>query len=166
VPVLPHDASLKNEIERRAEMVVAGVVSARSQRLKLELLDGESVIGGGAAPSAVLPTRLIAFTHARSQRRRIERRLRGSEPPVIARVEDGRVLFDLRTVFPEQDGVLVNVLSFPSGSETGVTTRGCRVVLGAGRRFGTSPPNTLPVPHNAKVEGFIGTKRICPHHRV
>jgi len=45
-------------------MVVAGVVSARSQRLKLELLDGESVIGGGAAPSRVLPTRLIAFTHA------------------------------------------------------------------------------------------------------
>jgi L-seryl-tRNA(Ser) seleniumtransferase len=115
VPVLRMMRLSKNEIERRAEMVVAGVVSARSQRLKLELLDGESVIGGGAAPSAVLPTRLIAFTHADLSADELNARLRGSEPPVIARVEDGRVLFDLRTVFPEQDGVLVNVLSSLAG---------------------------------------------------
>jgi L-seryl-tRNA(Ser) seleniumtransferase len=115
VPVLRMMRLSKNEIERRAEMVVASVVSARSQRLKLELLDGESVIGGGAAPSAVLPTRLIAFTHADLSADELNARLRGSEPPVIARVEDGRVLLDLRTVFPEQDGVLVNVLSSLAG---------------------------------------------------
>jgi L-seryl-tRNA(Ser) seleniumtransferase len=36
--------------------------------------------------------------------------LRASDPPVIARVEEGKVLLDLRTVFPEQDKVLTQVL--------------------------------------------------------
>ena len=79
--------------------------------LKLELLDGESVIGGGAAPSAVLPTRLIALTHSDLSADELSTRLRASTPPIIARVEEGRVLIDLRTVFPEQDEVLVEVLN-------------------------------------------------------
>jgi L-seryl-tRNA(Ser) seleniumtransferase len=37
-------------------------------------------------------------------------RLRGSEPPIIARVEEGRVLLDLRTVFPEQDAAVAAAL--------------------------------------------------------
>ena len=67
------------------------------------IVDGESVIGGGAAPSAVLPTRLLAVTREGLSADEISARLRASEPPVIARVEEGRVLLDLRTVFPEQD---------------------------------------------------------------
>jgi L-seryl-tRNA(Ser) seleniumtransferase len=69
------------------------------------------VIGGGAAPSAVLPTRLIAVTHADLSADELSARLRASTPPVIARVEDGRVLLDLRTVFPGQDANLVNALA-------------------------------------------------------
>ena len=37
-------------------------------------------------------------------------RLRAADPPVIARVEEGRVLLDLRTVFPEQDAQIVAIL--------------------------------------------------------
>jgi L-seryl-tRNA(Ser) seleniumtransferase len=36
--------------------------------------------------------------------------LRAADPPIIARVEDGRVLLDLRTVFPEQDEAIVKTL--------------------------------------------------------
>jgi L-seryl-tRNA(Ser) seleniumtransferase len=98
----------KDEIARRAEGLVARV---QAPKLKLELLDGESVIGGGAAPSAVLPTRLIALTHADLSADQLCARLRASDPPVIARVEEGRVLLDLRTVFPEQDAVLAKALA-------------------------------------------------------
>jgi L-seryl-tRNA(Ser) seleniumtransferase len=38
-------------------------------------------------------------------------RLRSSEPPIIARVDEGRVLLDLRTVFPDQDAAVVAVLN-------------------------------------------------------
>jgi L-seryl-tRNA(Ser) seleniumtransferase len=97
----------KDEIGRRTEAVAAKV---GSPELKIEVIDGESVIGGGAAPSAVLPTRLLAVTREGLSADEISARLRASEPPVIARVEEGRVLLDLRTVFPEQDVNLVAAL--------------------------------------------------------
>jgi L-seryl-tRNA(Ser) seleniumtransferase len=118
VPVLRMMRLSKDEIERRAEKIVCAVEAdrinsspAKSAHLKLELCDGESVIGGGAAPSAVLPTRLIALTHADLGAGELSARLRAHTTPVIARVEEGRVLLDLRTVFPEQDAVLAEVLN-------------------------------------------------------
>jgi L-seryl-tRNA(Ser) seleniumtransferase len=108
VPVLRMMRLSKDEITGRAEKIVSQVKSAC---LKLELLDGESVIGGGAAPSAVLPTRLIALTHADHSADELSARLRASTPPVIGRVANGRELLDLRTVFPEQDTVLAQTLS-------------------------------------------------------
>jgi seryl-tRNA(Sec) selenium transferase len=125
----------KNEIARRAEEVVARAKASpvrvvtglrpattgqspvptaskeASSPLTLDLCDGESVIGGGAAPSAVLPTRLIALSHANLSADELNTRLRASIPPIIARVEDGRVLLDLRTVFPEQDANLATALA-------------------------------------------------------
>jgi len=111
VPVLRMMCLSKDEIARRAEKIVARIASAQLKRLKLEFLDGESVIGGGAAPSAVLPTRLIALTHLDLSADQLSARLRASTPPVIARVEEGRVLLDLRTVFPEQDANLATALA-------------------------------------------------------
>jgi len=113
VPVLRMMRLSKDEIARRAEKIVSQVQSTqeKSARVKLELVDGESVIGGGAAPSAVLPTRLIAVTHVDLSADELSDRLRASTPPIIARVEDGRVLLDLRTVFPEQDANLATALA-------------------------------------------------------
>jgi L-seryl-tRNA(Ser) seleniumtransferase len=116
VPVLRMMRLSKDQIARRAEEIVSRVQSAqgKSARLKLELLDGESVIGGGAAPSAVLPTRLIAVTHIDLSADELSARLRTSTPPIIARVEQGRVLLDLRTVCSEQDAnVATAIASLP-----------------------------------------------------
>jgi L-seryl-tRNA(Ser) seleniumtransferase len=113
IPVLRMMRISKDEITRRAETVVSRVKStqAKPERLKLELLDGESVIGGGAAPSAVLTTRLIALTHTDLSADELSARLRTFAPPIIARVEEGRVLLDLRTVFTEQDANLATALA-------------------------------------------------------
>lgn len=75
------------------------------------MVDGESIIGGGAAPSAVLPTRLLALSCKDLSADELAARLRTSDPPVIARVEHGRVLLDLRTVFAEQDGSIADVVN-------------------------------------------------------
>ncbi len=116
IPVLRMMRLSKGEISHRAEAVVSCVEAGQVGGLKLDLLDGESVIGGGAAPSAVLPTRLIALTHAVLSADELSVRLRASAPPVIARVEEGRVLLDLRTVFPEQDAEIVTALASLSRS--------------------------------------------------
>src|SRR5579863_1159202 len=96
------------EIGRRAGEIAGKI---RSSKLAVEVLDGESVIGGGAAPSAVLPTRLLGVHAEGLSADELAARLRRSNPPIIARVEEGRVLLDLRTVFSEQDENLTQVLS-------------------------------------------------------
>jgi L-seryl-tRNA(Ser) seleniumtransferase len=95
------------EIGRRADAIAARI---QSTRLHAEVLDGNSVIGGGAAPSSVLPTRVLALTVEGLSADELATRLRASDPPVIARVEEGRVLLDLRTVFPAQDETLAQAL--------------------------------------------------------
>ena len=112
VPVLWMMHLSKDEIGARAEALASQVNSAAktSAKLKLELVDGDSIIGGGAAPTAVLSTRLIALTHEKHSADELCTRLREGAPPVIARVEEGRVLLDLRTVFPEEDSALAKTL--------------------------------------------------------
>jgi L-seryl-tRNA(Ser) seleniumtransferase len=97
----------KEEIGKRAEAVATKL---QSSRLSVEVRDSESIIGGGAAPSATLPTRLLAITCEGMSADELSQRLRASDPPIIARVEDGRVLLDLRTVFPEQDEAIAQAL--------------------------------------------------------
>jgi L-seryl-tRNA(Ser) seleniumtransferase len=103
IPVLRMMRLTIEEIGRRVEALAT---AAGNSKLRIELLDGDSVIGGGAAPSSVLPTRLLALSCNGLGADALASRLRESDPPVIARIEEGRVLLDLRTVFPEQDAAL------------------------------------------------------------
>jgi L-seryl-tRNA(Ser) seleniumtransferase len=107
IPTLRMMRLTRQEIGIRAEALAAKVGSSK---LKAEVIDGESVIGGGAAPSSALPTRLVALSCADLSADELAARLRASDPPVIARVEEGNVLLDLRTVFPEQDEVVAGAL--------------------------------------------------------
>ncbi len=108
IPVLKMMRLTKQEIAARAESV-AGQLQRNC--LRAELMAGESVIGGGAAPCAALATSLIALTSERHSADELSAQLRSWDPPVIARVEDGRVLLDLRTVFPEQDEIIASALN-------------------------------------------------------
>jgi L-seryl-tRNA(Ser) seleniumtransferase len=107
IPTLKMMRLAKEEIGKRAEAVAA---QARSSKLMVEVIDGESVIGGGAAPTAVLPTRLLALNCDGLSADEFAARLRGCDPPIITRVEEGRVLLDLRTVFAEQDELIAATL--------------------------------------------------------
>jgi L-seryl-tRNA(Ser) seleniumtransferase len=108
IPTLRMMQLSNDEIGKRAEAMAEKV---RPSKLSLEVIDGQSVIGGGAAPSATLPTRLLALTYQGLSADELCARLRASDPPVITRVEDGRVLLDLRTVFPDQDQALITGLT-------------------------------------------------------
>ena len=101
VPALRMMRISKDEVAARAEALARQLRG--NAKLSVELIDGESVIGGGAAPTATLPTRLLAVTHRDLSADELCAKLRESAPPIIARVEEGRVLLDLRTVFPEEE---------------------------------------------------------------
>ena len=112
IPALRMMRLSAEEIGARAERIAERV---QLSKLSVEVMNGESVIGGGAAPSAVLATRLLAISHKDLTAGDLTARLRQSDPPIVARMEEGRVLLDLRTVFPEQDEALVKAFQVLGG---------------------------------------------------
>jgi L-seryl-tRNA(Ser) seleniumtransferase len=107
IPTLRMMRLTRDDIGRRAEALALRI----DTKFNVEIVDGESVLGGGAAPSAVLPTRLLAVTCEGLSADELATRLRTSDPPIIARVEEGRALLDLRTVSTTQDEAIEKALA-------------------------------------------------------
>ena len=104
VPVWRMLSADSGELRERARRIAA-VIDVVS------IVDTESTVGGGSLPGEVLPSVGIAVDPRRGQSAdRLVARLRTSEPAVIGRVADGRVVLDLRTVLPEQDERLADAL--------------------------------------------------------
>jgi len=87
------------ELRQRTQNIVEGL---NVDKLTVELLDGESALGGGAGPTSAFPTTVIAITHPERSAQDIEHQLRNASPPIISRISEGKVLLDLRTVFEDQ----------------------------------------------------------------
>jgi L-seryl-tRNA(Ser) seleniumtransferase len=98
VPVIEMLSLTAEELEQRARSLVEG--------LNVELIAGESALGGGAGPTSSFPTTLIAMTHPEKSAQEIEHELRNYSPPIITRIAEGKVLLDLRTVFPDEIPVI------------------------------------------------------------
>ncbi|MBX7223146.1 MAG: L-seryl-tRNA(Sec) selenium transferase [Blastocatellia bacterium] len=75
-----------------------------------ELMKGFSLVGGGSAPQAQLPTTLVGLQPAEFSAAELETRLRAANPPVIVRVENDHVWLDLRTVLPGQERPLLETI--------------------------------------------------------
>jgi L-seryl-tRNA(Ser) seleniumtransferase len=108
IPVLTALHANKETITRRAR---AFVRRARPiVALRLNLMNGHSVVGGGSAPETQLPTTLIGIVSESMGADEIEKRLRGARPPVIVRIVEDHVVLDLRTVAPGEEKDLMEAL--------------------------------------------------------
>jgi L-seryl-tRNA(Ser) seleniumtransferase len=96
------------QVRERATKIQEELRSA--PHIYVEVIGGESLVGGGSAPTSTLPTFLLAITARSLSADGLAERLRSSNPPIVARVEEGRVLLDLRTVFDYEEQDLVKVL--------------------------------------------------------
>jgi L-seryl-tRNA(Ser) seleniumtransferase len=70
--------------------------------------DLEGAVGGGAVPGRSVPSVGLALVVPSPDD--VAAALRAHEPPVIGRIEDGRLLLDLRTVAPEEDALVAAAL--------------------------------------------------------
>jgi L-seryl-tRNA(Ser) seleniumtransferase len=114
IPVLQMIRASAREIARRSENFLRELrPELPLDEVELEIADGSSLAGGGSTPTQALPTKVIRIASARYSAAQLEQRLRRAPAgiSVIARVESDRLILDLRTVFPEQEPILVKTLA-------------------------------------------------------
>jgi L-seryl-tRNA(Ser) seleniumtransferase len=109
VPVQRMLRMTADDLAARAETLAAALAANGWQT---RVVDGASTVGGGSAPGAELPTRLVELTRDGLTADQIEQHLRAQDPPVVARIWNDRVVLDLRTVLPEETAILA-ALSLP-----------------------------------------------------
>jgi L-seryl-tRNA(Ser) seleniumtransferase len=101
-------AMTEGDVERRARALADALHGAPGVRT--EIVDGESTIGGGSAPGLSLPTRLVAIEVTGTSADALDARLRAGDPPLVARIDRDRLVIDLRTVVPEQDDLVADLV--------------------------------------------------------
>jgi len=105
VPVWRMIATPLEALAARAE-TWAGRLAAAGLQSKVR--DGRSAVGGGSLPGETLPTRLVALCEPSPER--LASTLRRADPPIIARVEDELLVLDPRTVQPEEEDRLLEIV--------------------------------------------------------
>jgi L-seryl-tRNA(Ser) seleniumtransferase len=110
VPVVAMLALTREEMGARAA-AFAGALRGAVPGLDVDVRDGSSAAGGGAAPTVDLPTVLVTLAYAARKADEISASLRHGRPPVVARVAEGRLVLDLRTVDPADEKVLLAALA-------------------------------------------------------
>jgi len=103
-----------DDMSARAEQFAEKIRHELARDAAVDVREGFSVIGGGSTPDQQLPTYVVSIASRRHSAAALEERLRlpaaaeksASLPSIIARIEEDRVVFDLRTVFPEEESAL------------------------------------------------------------
>lgn len=101
IPVYAMLATTIGELRERARTYLAAIPNA-------SVAESVAYVGGGALAQEELPSIAVAIETAHPDE--VCARLRAQTPPVIARIEDSRVLLDLRTIAPREDGMAIAAL--------------------------------------------------------
>jgi L-seryl-tRNA(Ser) seleniumtransferase len=107
IPTLRMIAADPVDLQARAEALVAAL-SATGVRAQTRR--ESSTVGGGALPGATLPTTVVAIDPGEDGADGLAKRLRNGSPAVVARVRDGLLLLDPRTVEPAHDDTLASAV--------------------------------------------------------
>lgn len=111
VPALRMLSFTFEDLKGRAKVFLKKLRKRGTLSLQGEIIEGQSAIGGGAAPTTHPRAALIALKHQAFSADALERTLREAQPPVIVRIADDTVLLDLRTVFEDEEASLLEILS-------------------------------------------------------
>jgi L-seryl-tRNA(Ser) seleniumtransferase len=104
IPTLAMISADVAHVRARAQSLAVRLVS---RGIACEVVDTEASVGGGAFPTARIPSAAVALSGNAEQN---DVRLRAGEPPVVSRIVDGRVVLDVRTVQPGFDTELASIV--------------------------------------------------------
>jgi len=105
IPVWRMISMRPDEIARRAKQWTRKLHQAG---IEAQVIEGRSTVGGGSLPGETLPTWLVAVECDSPDT--LAARLRRNDPPIVARIEDGRLVLDPRTVQTGEEKELLEVV--------------------------------------------------------
>jgi L-seryl-tRNA(Ser) seleniumtransferase len=108
VPTLAAISKPADEVKKLAKSIATRL---RKRRIKVELQESTSQIGGGSTPGESLPTTVLAIDNLGGSPDIAARRLRMGTPSVFCRIENDALVFDPRTLLPGQDSELVEAIA-------------------------------------------------------
>lgn len=98
------------EIKEKAEALYKKIVE-KLDSIVAEIIQGYSQVGGGAMPLEDLPTYLISLESKKLSSKTLEELLRGYELPIICRINEDKVLLDVRTIKEEEFDIIAKALN-------------------------------------------------------
>jgi L-seryl-tRNA(Ser) seleniumtransferase len=107
VPALRAVREPPDRLRARADAFAGRLAQRLGTRARVEVRPDTSEVGGGAYPGTGLPTWVVAVRPTAVSEAVAEARCRTGNPPVVARLGDGALLLDLRTVRPEEEETLL-----------------------------------------------------------
>ncbi len=110
VPALRLLAVPAAELRQRCTELLPQLQTAIGNRAGIEVIETKATVGGGAMPLAELPGWALAVTPRQLSLQQLGERLRQTDPPVIGRVQDERLLLDPRTLLPGEEPLLIAAL--------------------------------------------------------
>lgn len=110
VPTLAMLTMPLGEIERRARRLLRRVKKPLASRCLVALHRTESRVGGGAMPEQGLPTAAVALQPTTMTVNELEKALRSGRVPIIGRIEEERLVMDMRTVSDDEISMVTDIL--------------------------------------------------------
>lgn len=109
IPLLQMLGQSEEKLARKAQ-TLADDIRALDKGYQVDIIEGQSQVGGGAFPEARLATHLVEISHPDYSESTLEQKLRQAEFPIIARTSDGKVQFDVRTLLDADSGKICQAL--------------------------------------------------------
>ncbi len=111
IPALSMIVQSPETLRRKAGALRRRLVKGVGEGFDFRVVASSSRVGGGALPEETLPTYCVAVTSEKISETELETHLRKADPPVIARLEEGEVLLDVRTLLDQDVKDLVRIFS-------------------------------------------------------
>ena len=118
IPTLRMITAPATEVAARAERLAARVADACGGVVQVDAAPDISRAGGGALPLAEIPTTVLRLAPGTIGAVEFERRLRLGTPAIVARIKEGRLLFDVRTLLEaDEEPVAARIAAILAGAE-------------------------------------------------
>lgn len=110
LPIYRAAAASLDSLEARGERIRSAAIGGAGPTLSIDVVPSLAVFGGGTSPEKRFASRALAVHPRAMSADALASSLRAGAPPIVGRVEEGRVLLDLRSILPEEDPIVIRAL--------------------------------------------------------